>query len=245
MPPPALHTVPVFQPSKQHEPRPDYDEDKGSIRYDRIHVLEPGDDGGARRMERLEPRVEMLNDHVRGSLTVPGENHGAGFEVYVLLVSGSGGTAIPEALSRLLEMQLLGTHVFRPFEGSARVRVTGPTSSLTGPAPNYIARHFRMGTVSSFSSVPATLSSCVAGDWATRVSQKLNAAPLALRNSCSPVGCPDVHLLSASLLGEGTSCEYATLVALQIVARKSSRQTPCSPISRQNFLREISHFLVT
>ena len=119
-PPPELHTVPVSLSRKQHEPDPDYNEGKGLIRYSRIKVLEPGGEGGA-RVEKLEPHVEMLSEHIRGSLAVPGENQGPRIEVTVLLDSGSGVTVIIEALVRRLEVQLPGTQVRCPFEGSARV----------------------------------------------------------------------------------------------------------------------------
>ena len=113
-PPPELHTAPVSLPRKQHEPGPDYHEGKGLIRYSRIKVLEPGGKGGA-RVEKLEPHVEMLSEHIRGSLAVPGEKQGPNFEVKVLVDSGSGVTAIIKALARRLEIQLpdlrLGAHL--------------------------------------------------------------------------------------------------------------------------------------
>ena len=63
----------------------------------------------------------MLSEHIRGSLAVPGEKQGPSFEVKVLLDSGSGITAITEALARRLEIQLPGIQVRCPFQGSARV----------------------------------------------------------------------------------------------------------------------------
>lgn len=88
--------------------------------YNGIQELESGGDGGA-RVAQLEPLVKSLSEHVRASLTVPGENQGPSVAVKVLVDSGSGVTAIPEALFQRLEVNLTRIQVFCLFEGSARV----------------------------------------------------------------------------------------------------------------------------
>lgn len=121
-----LHKVPVSQPSKSQATHyPGYDDDPGTIRYARVEVLKSGGDGYA-RVERLDntPHVEPFSQQVRGALIVPGENQETGVLVNILLYSGSGVTAIAEALALWLQMQLPGTRVMGPFEGSARVVTT-------------------------------------------------------------------------------------------------------------------------
>lgn len=76
----------------------------------------PGSDGGV-RIEGLESvtHMETLRQNVKGSLTVPGEKQGIIF-VNIFLDSGSGVTAIPEAVAKRLQMQFPRTRVIHSMD---------------------------------------------------------------------------------------------------------------------------------
>lgn len=101
----------------------DHQDRSGTIRYTSVEDLQPGGDGAA-RVGQLEgvPHVEMPREHLKGSLIVPGQQKKANsVPVNIVLASGSGVTAIPEALAERLQMQFPATRLLSPIQECVRV----------------------------------------------------------------------------------------------------------------------------
>lgn len=87
-----------YKPSMPYQVHNGFDERPGTIMNARVEGSKSGGDGGA-RVERgkVAPHMVWLRQHVKKSLTVPGNNQGTGVPVYILLDSRSSCVmAIPE-----------------------------------------------------------------------------------------------------------------------------------------------------
>ena len=124
---PAVQPDPVTQWQQPGElakgPYPEAGSDTvETIKYCKVKVLQGGGTGMTEvTMEDARPHIERLAQPVSAKLSVPkmGENNSVA--VTVLLDSGSGVTAISEALLEEMQKMVPGATVSRPFVGQARV----------------------------------------------------------------------------------------------------------------------------
>ena len=87
----------------------------------KVNVLQEG--GGTTAIANVDnkPHIERLAQNVRAKLSVPRMGERNSVEVEVLLDSGSGVTAISEALLAELQHRVPNVQLGKPFDGKARV----------------------------------------------------------------------------------------------------------------------------
>ena len=122
LPPPEIQTAPVQPPNVTASNRPPETEDDSLTvtRCAKVEVLEVAHSGWpVIQRVNVPPKVEVVTQHLSGSIGMPGNGNTTVVDVKVLLDSGSGVPTISQELVEKLKQTWPDANLTGPFDGRA------------------------------------------------------------------------------------------------------------------------------